>query len=106
MTTMLPQLNNDLGELADRVCESLVQVHVGHGGLGSGVVLSKDGLVVTNAHVVSGKRGQTSGRKEIRVVLPDGSDTAAKLLAKDDDLDVAILQVEKPAEGDFGLSPI
>ena len=76
------------------------------GGSGSGVVLSKDGLVVTNAHVVSGKRGQTSGRKEIRVVLPDGSDTAAKLLAKDDDLDVAILQVEKPAEGDFGLSPI
>ena len=84
----------------------MVQVHVGHGGSGSGVVLSKDGLVVTNAHVVFGKRGQTSGGKEIRVVLPDGSDTAAKLLAKDDDLDVAILQVEKPAEGDFGLSPI
>ena len=106
MATMLPQLNNDLGELDLRVRESLVQVHVGHGGSGSGVVLSKDGLVVTNAHVVSGRRGQTFGGKEMRVVLPDGSDTSAKLLAKDDDLDVAILQVEKPVEGDLGFSPI
>ncbi|HIL31593.1 MAG TPA: trypsin-like serine protease [Dehalococcoidia bacterium] len=106
MTTLLPQLNNDLGELADRVSESLVQVHIGHGGSGSGVVLSEDRLIVTNAHVVSGRRGQTSGGKEIRVVLPDGSETAAKLLAKDDEQDVAILQVEKPAEDNLALSPI
>jgi len=43
MTTSLPQLNNDFGELADRVRESLVQVHIGHGGSESGVVLSEDG---------------------------------------------------------------
>ena len=47
MTTLLPQLNSNLGELASRVRKSLVQVLVGRGGSGSGVVISADGLVVS-----------------------------------------------------------
>ncbi len=94
MTTLLPQLNSDLGELADLVRKSLVRVSVGRRGSGSGVVIGADGLVVTNAHVVSGKRGHPSGR-ELQVALTDGSVTAAALLAKDDDLDVAVLKIEQ-----------
>ena len=45
MTTLLPKLNSDLGELADRVRQILVQVSVGRRGYGSGVVFSTDGLI-------------------------------------------------------------
>ncbi|MCH9018178.1 MAG: trypsin-like peptidase domain-containing protein [Chloroflexi bacterium] len=94
MTTLLPQLNSDLGELADQVRRSLVQVSAGRSGSGSGVVFAADGLVVTNAHVVSGNRGRHPGTG-LRVTLPNGVVAVAGLLAKDDDLDVAILQVER-----------
>ena len=99
MTTVLPQLNSDLGELADRVRKSLVRVAAGRSGSGSGVVISADGLVVTNAHVVSALAvSEGKGRRplrELRVVLPDGPVAAAKLLDKDDDLDVAVLKIEQ-----------
>ncbi len=94
MTTLMPQLNSDLGELADLVRQSLVQVAAGSHGAGSGVVFSADGLVVTNAHVVSGRRGRRSGG-EFQVTLPDGSVTQAKVLAKADDLDVAVLKIDQ-----------
>ncbi len=99
MTTLLPKLNSDLGDLADRVRRSLVQVSVGQSGSGSGVVFTADGLVVTNAHVVSGNR---QGRQvsEFQVTLPDGAVTTARLLAKDDDSDVALLKID-PLEGEL-----
>ncbi len=93
MTSLLLQLNSDLGELASLVRKSLAQVSAGRRGAGSGVVFSSDGLVVTNAHVVSGRKGRrTAG--EFQVTLPDGSAAVAKLLAKDDDLDVAVLRID------------
>ena len=93
MTTLLSQLNHDLGELADKVRQSLVQVTVGRRGSGSGVILTLDGLVVTNAHVVSGRRGGRPGRR-LRVTLPTGAVVEASTLAKDDELDVAVLKLE------------
>ena len=94
MTTLVPQLNSDLSELADRVRKSLVRVAAGRTGSGSGVVFAADGLVITNAHVVSGKKGRQS-MGGLRVALPAGSVAAAQLLAKDDGLDVAVLKIEK-----------
>ena len=99
MTTLLPKLNSDLGDLADRVRRSLVQVSVGRSGSGSGVVFAADGLVVTNAHVVSMK-GQRRQVSEFQVTLPDGAVTTARLLAKDDDSDVAVLKID-PLEGEL-----
>ena len=94
MTTLLSQLNSDLGELADRVRNSLVRVTAGGAGWGSGMVFAADGLVVTNAHVVSRKKGRWPS-EELRVILPGGLIVAAKLLAKDDALDVAVLDIKQ-----------
>ena len=104
MNSLLQQLNSDLGDLADRARKSLVHVAAGTGS-GSGVIFAADGLVVTNAHVVSAEKGRRTVR-ELRVALPDGSVVTAKLLAKDEGLDVAVLQIEK-LDGDLPeLHPI
>jgi len=56
-------------------------------GAGSGIVLSKDGLVLTNAHVI-GSIG------DITVVLSDGTDHRATLVGSSPDDDLAVIQVE------------
>ena len=55
--------------------------------LGSGVILSPDGIVVSNFHVV----GMAT---EIRVVLTDRREYSARVLLGDADSDLAILQIE------------
>jgi len=55
------------------------------GGLGSGVILSTDGLIVTNSHVVSGAR-------EIRLADAEGRTTDAQLLGDDPDTDLALVR--------------
>jgi Do/DeqQ family serine protease len=54
--------------------------------LGSGVILSTDGIVVSNYHVV----GQAT---DIRVVLNDRREFAAQVLLADEESDLAILQL-------------
>lgn len=60
-------------------------------GAGSGIVLDKQGHVLTNFHVVE-------GAKEIEVVLFDGSSHRARLVGFDAATDVAVVKVEAPAE--------
>src|SRR6056297_2863331 len=55
--------------------------------LGSGVILSPDGIVVSNYHVV----GQAT---DIRVVLNDRREFDARVLLADEEADLAILQLE------------
>jgi Do/DeqQ family serine protease len=57
--------------------------------LGSGVIVSPDGVVVTNTHVIKG-RGET----EIRVALADKREFDAKVVTQDDKTDIAILKIE------------
>ncbi|GAA5098998.1 DegQ family serine endoprotease [Wohlfahrtiimonas larvae] len=56
-------------------------------GGGSGFIVDKDGIIVTNAHVV-GKAD------EILVQLADRRELPAKLIGKDDRSDVAVLQID------------
>lgn len=59
-------------------------------GIGSGSIVSSDGYILTNSHVVS--NGDTS---EISVLFNDGTTTPAKLVWNDSTLDLAIIKVEK-----------
>ena len=55
--------------------------------LGSGVILSADGIVVSNHHVVGGST-------DIRVVLNDRREYSAHVLLADEDSDLAVLQLD------------
>ncbi|MCA0371091.1 MAG: Do family serine endopeptidase [Proteobacteria bacterium] len=59
--------------------------------LGSGVVVSKDGVIVTNLHVIQ-------HAAEIKVAFADDKEFTAKVLAKDARTDLAILKIE-PEKG-------
>ena len=56
-------------------------------GLGSGVIVSPSGYILTNNHVVE-------GADEIEVVLNDSRSTRAKIIGTDPDTDLAILKIE------------
>jgi len=61
-------------------------------GVGSGVIISPEGYIITNHHVVQGMRGQEAD--EIRVQLSDGSEYEAELIGSDAKTDVAVLKIE------------
>ena len=57
------------------------------GGLGSGVIISASGYILTNNHVIE-------GADEIEVILLDGRKAKAKVIGTDPDTDLAILKIE------------
>jgi len=63
--------------------------------LGSGVIISPDGVIVTNTHVVKGR-----GKTEIRVALADKREFDARVVAQDEKTDLAVLKIES-GTGDF-----
>ncbi len=59
------------------------------GSLGSGFVISDDGLIVTNNHVIT-------GADEINAVFSDGRTLRAELVGTDEATDIAVLKVTSP----------
>jgi len=58
-------------------------------GLGSGFIIQKDGLVLTNEHVVR-------GASQVVVTLPDGREFDADVIGTDDVSDLAVLRIRLP----------
>jgi serine protease Do len=62
--------------------------------LGSGVIVSKEGHILTNHHVIA-------GMTEVRVQLTDGRNLAAALIGSDPATDIAVLRIDAP-----GIEPL
>ena len=94
--------SNAVSAVVDKVGPAVVRVDMrarggpGRGGVGSGVVISPDGLVLTNAHVVNGAR-------EIRLSDIEGRTTESRLLGIDPDTDLALLRADAPRSLAFAL---
>jgi S1-C subfamily serine protease len=87
--TLLDAYSNAVTTVADRVGPAVVRVErpseKGRGGMGSGVVISPDGLVLTNSHVVDGAR-------ELRLTDTEGRTMEARTIGEDPDTDLALLR--------------
>jgi S1-C subfamily serine protease len=97
---VLASLEQDITGLVESVKPSLVTIETGSRTraesnteaapstfVGSGIVYSRDGYILTSASVVSGK-------KSFRVTLPDGRALTGKLVGTDDESNLAVLKVD------------
>jgi len=88
---LLDAYSDAVTTVADRVGPAVVRVErfaeSGNrpGGMGSGVIISPDGLVLTNSHVVD-------GAKELRLTDTEGRSMAARLIGEDPDTDLALVR--------------
>jgi len=90
--TLLDTYSRSVAGVAERVGPAVVRVDTRQqtaqgerGGTGSGVIISPDGLILTNSHVVHGSR-------DIRLADAEGRTTDARLLGEDPDTDLALLR--------------
>src|SRR5215475_9034130 len=89
-TEILDAYSRAVTAVADTVGPAVVRVEIHNekgrrGGVGSGVIIAPDGLVLTNSHVVE-------GAKEVRLQDADGRVMDARRLGIDPDTDLALLR--------------
>jgi putative serine protease PepD len=78
-----------LSQAAAAVLPSVVSISF-ESGQGSGVVISSDGQILTNNHVVA----QAADGGQLSVTFSDGSDADARILGRDPATDLAVIQAE------------
>ena len=82
-------------DVVDAVSPAVVRIHAKaspkaqQSGLGSGFIVSPDGLILTNSHVVQ-------GAPVADVVTPEGRALTARVLGDDPGTDLALLRVNEP----------
>jgi serine protease Do len=69
--------------------------------LGSGVIVSADGYVLTNNHVIGDDRGLRVEGIDIKVTLPDGRELPGQIVGTDQATDLALVKVQAT-----GLTPM
>ncbi|MFD9411330.1 S1C family serine protease [Streptomyces sp. NPDC059989] len=103
-TNVSQSSNGTVSGVAEQVSPSVVRIDTRTAsgqGTGSGIVITADGEIVTNNHVVN-------GASEIEVTMSDGKKYKAKIVGTDPDKDLALIKLQgagglKPAKlGDSG----
>lgn len=89
-------------EIANKVKPSVVGIEittVSGSGVGTGIIMSADGYIATNAHVV--ENAQT-----VKVIMLDGSEKDAEIIGRDELSDLAVVKIEGEgfAAAEFGKS--
>jgi serine protease Do len=87
-------IQKSLLEVLPKAKAATVSIDLGNG-FGSGVIVSKEGLVMSAAHVTSGVG------KKVVIILPDGSRCKAKTLGLMAETDAALLQITDPGDYPF-----
>jgi serine protease Do len=87
MFASAPALADSFKEIIEAVYTGLVVVQDGRRGVGAGILWSRDGLVVTNNHVVGRSR-------QVLVQLEDGTSRTGRLIARRREVDLALVQLE------------
>ena len=87
-----------ISELVERVMPSLVIVRGRRYGAGAGIVWDANGLILTNSHVV--------GRHTPIVVLQNDGEYESRLIARDPDVDLALLSIETAGLSPLKLAPV
>ncbi|WP_309068759.1 trypsin-like peptidase domain-containing protein [Microbacterium sp.] len=103
ITVNNPGSVNEATAIATEVLPSVVTIDVSDGsqaGSGSGVVISEDGYVVTNTHVVT--LGGATAEPQIRVTDADGRIYGAEVVGTDPTYDLAVIKLQDAQ----GLTPI
>lgn len=87
---LLDAYSQTVAGAVERIGPAVAQITVGangRAGQGSGFVISPDGLIVTNNHVVS-------DAKTVRVHMQDGFSSEARVLGRDPDTDMALIRTD------------
>lgn len=99
-TEQLREMENQVAELSKRVKPATVNIQVDQA-QGSGVVVSRDGLILTAAHVIGGPN------KTATITFPDGTKVKAKTLGVNSKIDSGMLKISKKGKYpylDMGIS--
>jgi S1-C subfamily serine protease len=86
MANDLLNLSNKLAETVERAAASIVAVHARRG-IGSSGIVWRDNLILTSSEGVRADEG-------IKIALPDGRVTTARLRGRDPGTDLAVLEIE------------
>ena len=95
-----PRADGSIASIAEAVLPGVVSLEVsggGQAGSGSGFIVSEDGYILTNNHVIEAAAGSGT----IEVVLRDGTRLDGELIGRNADYDLAVVKVDRT-----GLTPI
>lgn len=88
MVNLLAQFSDEMAEVAAKARRSVVRIVGAQGSIGAGTIWHSDGLIITNAHVVS------HGDVSVLLAHEAGNPHPAQVIAYDREQDVAALYID------------